>query len=102
MWQYNPPQNVEQKLKETVRLVHSRNTSYIYLHCFLYIKGMLVKLNHREIPGLSTTKLTFQVLEILERNRGLSRRRGNPVDCTGADNKRTQQQPSEHIHNHYS
>jgi len=34
--------------KETVRLIHSRNTSYnLFTHGVLYIKEMLVKLNHR-------------------------------------------------------
>jgi len=33
-----------------------------------------------QFPGLSRTKVTFQVLEILKKkNPGLSRRRGNPV-----------------------
>ena len=56
VWQYNPSQNVHHKLQRNC-LFSTQQEYFIYLftHGVLYIKGMLVKLNHRQIPGLSRT-----------------------------------------------
>jgi len=57
--------------------------TFVYMsHGILYIKCMLVNLNHKKAPELSgqnSFSRTFQVLQMAGKNLGLSRRHGNPV-----------------------
>jgi len=102
VWQYNPLQNVHHKLQGNCSV--SMQQEYfiqLFTHGVLYIKVMLVKLNHKQIPGLSTTlnfnsqdfqgpnsfSRTFQILEILGKNPGISRKCGNCVITKSDDSK---------------
>jgi len=78
VWQYNPSQNVHHKLQSN-RSVSILQEYFVRLftHGVLYIKGMLVKLNHSYISGLSrSSNFNFQDFpgpgNFREKNPGLS------------------------------